>query len=53
MEQFLRALERVEGGTIGVEGSMQLSGRMREVGVSARVWFDYGIWKRFDVDAVY
>jgi hypothetical protein len=55
LEQFLRALQRVEGrATLEWEtGSQLLSSRMRESWRTKRFWFDYGIRKSFDVDAVY
>ncbi|KAL9113316.1 MAG: hypothetical protein Q9227_002651, partial [Pyrenula ochraceoflavens] len=49
MEQFLRAMERVEGRGVG----NPLSVRMRESWATGRFWFDYGIRKSFDIDAVY
>jgi hypothetical protein len=55
MEQFLRALERVEK-KMNWEASQQeplLSDRMRQSWATGRFWFDYGIRKSFDVDAVY
>lgn len=57
MEQFLRALERVEamseskGKKVG--NGPRLSARMRDSWTTGRFWFDYGIRKSFDVDAVY
>ncbi|CZR69523.1 uncharacterized protein PAC_19423 [Phialocephala subalpina] len=56
MEQFLQALERVEAKS-GSRGK-QLSGpclstRMRDSWRTNRFWFNYGIRKSFDVDAVY
>ena len=55
MEQFLRALERVEDRTYMKErqSNPRLSVRMRESWASGRFWFDYGIRKSFDIDAVY
>ena len=56
MEQFLRALERVEAklGSRGKQpGGPRLSTRMRDSWRTGRFWFDYGIRKSFDVDAVY
>ena len=56
MEQFLRALERVEAksGSRGKQlGGPCLSTRMRDSWTTGRFWFDYGIRKSFDVDAVY
>ncbi|KAL6712090.1 hypothetical protein ACN47E_003133 [Coniothyrium glycines] len=56
MEQFLRALQRVETRRELEEesqSSMLLSVRMRDSWASGRFWFDYGIRKSFDVDAVY
>ncbi|KAL5390357.1 hypothetical protein DPSP01_001926 [Paraphaeosphaeria sporulosa] len=55
LEQFLRALERVEART-NLEGSERnplLSVRMRDSWATGRLWFDYGIRKSFDIDAVY
>lgn len=55
MEQFLRALERVEKRS-SLEASRQsplLSDRMRDSWATGRFWFDYGIRKSFDIDAVY
>ncbi|ORX98427.1 phosphotransferase enzyme family protein-like protein [Clohesyomyces aquaticus] len=48
MEQFLRALERGES-----EGNTLLSVKMRDSWATGRFWFDYGIRKSFDIDAVY
>lgn len=56
MEQFLRALERVEtksGLRAKSPEGPRLSARMRESWTSKRFWFDYAIRKSFDVDAVY
>lgn len=55
MEQFLPALERVEA-TENLEGSQSsplLSVRMRDSWATGRFWFNYGIRKSFDIDAVY
>lgn len=55
MEQFLRALERVEKRS-SLEASRQsplLSDRVRDSWATGRFWFDYGIRKSFDIDAVY
>jgi hypothetical protein len=55
MEQFLRALEPVET-RMNLKGSERdplLSVRMRDFWVTGRFWFDYGIRKSFDIDAVY
>jgi Phosphotransferase enzyme family len=56
MEQFLRALERVEARS-EFRGKQadgpRLSTRMRDSWRTGRFWFDYGIRKSFDVDAVY
>jgi hypothetical protein len=49
--QFLRALERVEARSPPTEP--RLSTEMRESWRSGRFWFDYGIRKSMDVDAVY
>jgi hypothetical protein len=56
MEQFLRALERVEQES--VLGSKQpsglpLSSRMRDSWRTKRFWFNYAARKSFDVDAIY
>ncbi|KAF1961771.1 phosphotransferase enzyme family protein-like protein [Byssothecium circinans] len=60
MEQFLRALERVEANTSDIarseaDGGSErcLSLKMRESWSSKKFWFDYGIRKSFDIDAVY
>ncbi|KAL9114568.1 MAG: hypothetical protein Q9187_007447 [Circinaria calcarea] len=56
MEQFLRALERVEAklGSKGKQtGGPRLSARMRDSWRTGCFWFDYGIRKSFDIDAVY
>jgi hypothetical protein len=55
MQQFLRVLERVEMRTTleEVQNDPPLSVRMRDSWDSGRFWFDYGIRKSFDVDAVY
>ncbi|KAL2023137.1 hypothetical protein VTK56DRAFT_3743 [Thermocarpiscus australiensis] len=56
MEQFVRALERVEQETIlnskQADGVL-LSCRMRDSWRSGRFWFDYAIRKSFDLDGVY
>ncbi|KAF2685632.1 phosphotransferase enzyme family protein-like protein [Lentithecium fluviatile CBS 122367] len=55
MEQFLRALRRVEGrkDSPKCEGGPRLSERMQDSWDTGRFWFDCGIRKSFDVDAVY
>ncbi|KAI9704074.1 MAG: hypothetical protein M1836_006935 [Candelina mexicana] len=56
LEQFLRALERVEAKSESrgkQAGGPHLSTRMRDSWRTGRFWFDYGIRKSFDVDAVY
>ncbi|PSS23204.1 hypothetical protein M430DRAFT_64856 [Amorphotheca resinae ATCC 22711] len=45
LEQFLRAVERPTG--------PHLSTKMRDSWRTGRFWFDYGIRKSFDIDAVY
>lgn len=55
MEQFLKALERVEKKT-NLESSPSdplFSDWMRDSWATGRFWFDYGIRKSFDIDAVY
>ncbi|KAJ5675436.1 hypothetical protein N7462_008333 [Penicillium macrosclerotiorum] len=56
MEQFLRALERVElevmsGGK--KPAGLSLSSRMRDSWKSGRFWFDYAARKSFDIDTIY
>lgn len=56
MEQFLRALERVETEMASdpkQPGRPSLSGRMRESWRTGRFWFDYAARKSFDVDTIY
>ncbi|KAI9844999.1 MAG: hypothetical protein M1837_005143 [Sclerophora amabilis] len=56
MEQFLRSVERVEatsGSRKKQAGGPSLSARMRDSWKTGRFWFNYGIRKSFDVDAVY
>ncbi|KAL5316662.1 hypothetical protein ACEPPN_015711 [Leptodophora sp. 'Broadleaf-Isolate-01'] len=56
MEQFLRLVERVESKSEsrGNETARpRLSTRMRDSWKSGRFWFNYGIRKSFDIDAVY
>jgi hypothetical protein len=56
MEQFLRALERVEI-EMALEakqpGGPSLSARMRDSWRTGRFWFDYAARKSFDVDTIY
>ncbi|KAF1970383.1 hypothetical protein BU23DRAFT_649967 [Bimuria novae-zelandiae CBS 107.79] len=51
LEQFLRALERVEARATqdGDSNGSLLSARMRESWKTKRFWFDYGIRKGFEV----
>jgi aminoglycoside phosphotransferase (APT) family kinase protein len=51
LEQFLRALERVEAKSPPTEP--KLSAEMRRSWTSGRFWFDYGIRKSLDVDGIY
>jgi hypothetical protein len=55
MEQFLRALERVEKESASRKQSSgpALSNRMRDSWKTGRFWFDYAARKSFEVDAVY
>jgi hypothetical protein len=55
MEQFLRALERVEeeAALRKQPGGTPLSTRMRESWRTGRFWFDWAARKSFDVDTVY
>ena len=55
MEQFLRALERVEkmSNSEADHQTTLLSDRMRDSWATGRFWFDYGMRKSFDIDAVY
>jgi hypothetical protein len=56
MEQFLRALERVEAKT-GSKGKQSkepcLSAQMRDSWKTRRFWFNYAARKSLDVDAIY
>jgi aminoglycoside phosphotransferase (APT) family kinase protein len=51
LEQFLRALERVEARSPPKDP--KLSTEMRESWRTGRFWFDYGIRKSMDVDEIY
>ncbi|KAL6712649.1 hypothetical protein ACN47E_000526 [Coniothyrium glycines] len=51
LEQFLRALERVEARSPPREPTLSI--QMRESWKSGRFWFDYGIRKSLDVDGIY
>jgi hypothetical protein len=56
MEQFLRALERVEiqmASEVEQPGQPSLSSRMRDSWRTGRFWFDYAARKSFDVDTIY
>ncbi|KAJ4348506.1 uncharacterized protein N0V89_009883 [Didymosphaeria variabile] len=55
LEQFLRALQQIEAkaNLKGESSGPPLSARMRESWKTKRFWFNYGIRKSFDVDAVY
>ena len=56
MEQFLRALERVEEKSAlkrKQPSGPRLSTRMRDSWRTGRFWFDYAARKSFEVDAVY
>lgn len=56
MHQFIQAMETVETKQIlekDESPQTSLSARMRESWESKQFWFDYGIRKSFDVDAVY
>jgi hypothetical protein len=56
MEQFLRALERVETkltSTKEQSEELRLSARMRDSWKTGRFWFNYAARKSLDVDAVY
>ncbi|KAF2751578.1 hypothetical protein M011DRAFT_119305 [Sporormia fimetaria CBS 119925] len=53
MEQFLRAMERVEERMPDGNDGKRLSVRMRESWEFRQFWYDYGIRKSFDVDAVF
>ncbi|KAK0111529.1 hypothetical protein ONS95_001883 [Cadophora gregata] len=55
MEQFLRALERVEEDSVLRKQAsvLPLSSRMRESWKSGRFWFNYATRKSFEVDAIY
>jgi hypothetical protein len=51
LEQFLRALERVEARSSPLDFVM--FSQMRESWENKRFWFDYGIRKSLDVDEIY
>jgi hypothetical protein len=58
MEQFLRAMERVEGrsevgGTASGDEGRRLSARMRESWKTGRFWFDYAARTSLDLDDIY
>jgi hypothetical protein len=56
MEQFLRALKRVEmksASTRGQSEEQRLSARMHDSWKTGRFWFNYAARKSLDVDAVY
>jgi hypothetical protein len=56
MEQFLRALERVEGESALRRKQLDgppLSTRIRDSWRTGRFWFDYAARKSFEVDAIY
>ncbi|GKZ25558.1 hypothetical protein AbraIFM66951_001330 [Aspergillus brasiliensis] len=56
LEQFLRALERVEmemALEVKPPGGPSLSTRMRDSWRTGRFWFDYAARKSFDVDIIY
>lgn len=56
MEQFLRALEKVEtamGPKVKQPGGLCLSTLMRDSRRTRRFWFDYAARKGFDVDTIF
>ncbi|KAJ5573494.1 uncharacterized protein N7459_007921 [Penicillium hispanicum] len=56
MEQFLRALEKVEtemAPEVKQPGGLSLSTRMRDSWRTGRFWFGYAARKSFDVDTIY
>ncbi|KAF2644206.1 phosphotransferase enzyme family protein-like protein [Massarina eburnea CBS 473.64] len=53
LEQFLRAMERVEVGRRGLEGEKALSCLMRESWGTKRFWFNYAGRKPFDVEVFF
>ncbi len=58
MEQFLRALERVEAKSALVRGGgpaakLRLSARMRDSWKTGRFWFNYAARRCLDVDVIY
>jgi len=56
MEQFLRALERMEAKSASTRGQseeLRLSAQMRDSWGTKRFWFNYAARKSLDVDAVY
>lgn len=55
MTRYVPRMERVEARTNpdGSQSNLLLSDRMRDPWATRRFWFDYGIRKSFDIDAVY
>jgi Phosphotransferase enzyme family len=56
MEQFLRALERIEAKSASTRGQSEeprLSAQMRDSWKTRRFWFNYAARKSLDVDAIY
>ena len=56
MEQFLRALKRIEVKSVFMEGESEeapLSAQMRDSWKTGRFWFNYAARKSLDIDAVY
>jgi hypothetical protein len=56
MEQFLRALERVEAKSASAEGpaeQLRLSARMRDSWKTGRFWFNYAARTSLDIDDIY
>jgi hypothetical protein len=56
MEQFLRALERIEAKSASTRGQSKeprLSAQMRDSWKTRRFWFNYAARKSLDVNAIY
>jgi hypothetical protein len=53
LEQFLKAMERAEKTTAGLNSDPPLSSLMRESWVTNRFWFNYAARKPFDVEVFF
>jgi hypothetical protein len=53
LEQFLRAMERVETARPNLDSEKPLSSQMRESWATKRFWFNYAARKPFDVEVLF